>query len=235
MTSLDQETISPVIPPGHDPAPPLRYFRTRRSLLMVAKPGSPKPTAAERLTVPPVMHAAEAAEATVTRVSLAALLSGHVIQDGEIVQMVLKPSRWFIVLNSLFFGGLVVAVFAFLHVTDWHMSEPRSTLQLIVLLIAARMMWSALQWMGRYYILTNHRLIRLSGVFDVQIMSIPLRKVSSVRLYRTVSERLLNKGSLEIMAQGHPVMLWQTFSRPKHVYECVRAAVVRSQSNGNCS
>lgn len=235
MTSLDQETISPVKVPLRNPHTRLRYFRTVRLLPASSNRENQIALGTDRWTAPPLVHAAEAAEASVVRVSLAALLAGHVIQDGEIVQMILKPSRWFIVLNSLFFSGLVIVFFALLHVTDWHLSEPRSTLQLIILLIAARMMWSALQWMGRYYILTNHRLIRLSGVFDVQIMSIPLRKVSSVRLYRTVSERLLNKGSLEIIAQGYPVLLWQTFSRPKHVYECVRAAVIRSQSNGHCS
>lgn len=190
---------------------------------------------AHRLTSPPLVNAAEAADAPAARVSLAALLTGHVIQDGEIVQMIVKPSRWFIILNSLLFSGVVVVVFALLHVTSWHPVEPRSAIQLMILLIAARMMWSALQWMGRYYILTDHRLIRLSGVFDVQITAIPLRKVSSVRLYRTVSERLLNKGSLEILSPDHPMMLWQTVSRPKKIHERVYAAVNKSQSNGHCA
>lgn len=235
MKPFTEDAISSLKLPGQNPGIKPWHSPSCRPVPASLKSEKPNLTCADRLTIPPLAHATEAAEATVVRVSLAALLAGHVIQDGEIVQMILKPSRWFIVLNSLFFSGLVIAIFALLHVTDWHLSEPRSTLQLIVLLIAARMMWSALQWMGRYYILTNHRLIRLSGVFDVQIMSIPLRRVSGVRLYRTVSERLLNKGSLEITAQGHPAMVWQTFSRPKHIYECVRAAVLRSQSNGNCS
>jgi hypothetical protein len=189
----------------------------------------------DRLTAPPVVNAAEAADAPAARVSLAALLTGNVIQDGEVVQMIVKPSRWFIFLNSLLFSGAVIALFALLHVTHWHPVDPRSAIQLTILLVAARMMWSALQWMGRYYILTDHRLIRLSGVFDVQITSIPLRKVSGIRLYRTVSERFLFKGSLEILGSEHPMMLWQTVSRPKRVYERVYAAVNKSQTNGHCS
>jgi hypothetical protein len=234
MMTWNQETTSPVISPGPSLETKPRCFSDRRPTPTSSDREAQNLIHIDRLTIPPVAHAAEAAEAAVVRVSLAALLAGHVIQDGEIVQMILKPSRWFIILNSLFFNGMVIAFFALLHVVGWHLFEPRSTLQLIVLLIAARMMWSALQWMGRYYILTNHRLIRLSGVFDVQIMSIPLRKVSGIRLYQTVSERLLNKGSLEVTAPGYSSMLWQTFSRPKHIYECVRAAVLRSQSNGNC-
>ncbi len=192
-------------------------------------------TAAHRLTAPPVVNASEAAEAS-SRVSLAAMLAGHVIQDGEIVQLVIKPSRWFIVLNSLLFSGVVVLVISGLHLTQWRpLGSVSAGAQLAALLIAARMMWSALQWMGRYYLLTDHRIIRLSGVFDVQIASIPLRKVSTVRLYHTVGERLLGKGSIEIAGVDHPMMFWQTISRPRQVEQQLRAAVSKSQSNGHCS
>lgn len=187
-----------------------------------------------RLTQPPVVHAAEAADTPAARVSLTALLTGSIVQDGEIVQMVIKPSKWFIILNSLLFSGVVVAGLVALHLSHWKPVDARSSVHLAILLVAARLMWSALQWMGRYYLITNLRLIRLSGVFDFQTPAIPLRKVSAVRLYRTMSERLTGKGSIEITSGDHPMMLWQTVSTPKRVCDQVHAAVNKAQSNGHC-
>src|SRR5436190_896933 len=39
--------------------------------------------------------------------SLAALIAGHILHDGEVVQLILKPSLLFIVLSSLNFAGIV--------------------------------------------------------------------------------------------------------------------------------
>ena len=41
-------------------------------------------------------------------VNLAALMAGHVLQDGEIVLLILKPSLWFIVLGAMRFVAVVV-------------------------------------------------------------------------------------------------------------------------------
>jgi hypothetical protein len=70
-------------------------------------------------------------------------------------------------------------------------------------------------------------------VFDVSVASIPLRKVSGVRLYRTINERLLGKGSIEVAGVDQPIMLWQSLSRPRQIHDQVRAAVARAQSNGS--
>jgi hypothetical protein len=42
----------------------------------------------------------------------AALLSGRVLRDGEIVLLLLRPSRWFILLSSLRFLGVVLILVA---------------------------------------------------------------------------------------------------------------------------
>jgi uncharacterized membrane protein YdbT with pleckstrin-like domain len=105
--------------------------------------------------------------------------------------------------------------------------------QLLVFLVIARMMWAALQWMGRYYLVTDQRLIRLSGVLSVNILAFPLRDVGDVKCYVSVIERLFGKGSIYISAEGEPLMIWQTLSRPTKVCEQVQAAVARSKHNGH--
>src|SRR6476661_7355344 len=56
------------------------------------------------------IHAAEACPAaapTAAVTPLGALLARHIIRDGEVVLLVLKPSFWFIVLSSLRFIAAV--------------------------------------------------------------------------------------------------------------------------------
>src|SRR5262245_59643375 len=44
------------------------------------------------------------------KASMATLLSAHLLRDGEIVLLILKPSLWFILLSSLRFIAVVLIV-----------------------------------------------------------------------------------------------------------------------------
>ena len=68
-----------------------------------------------------------------------------------------------------------------------------------VFVLAGRMMWAVLQWMGRLYILTDLRIVRLSGVFSLDIFDCPLRRVARTRLVRSMRERLTGTGTIEII------------------------------------
>ena len=61
-----------------------------------------------RELVRPSEGAATVAPPTAT--SMATLLSRHVLRDGELVVLLLKPSAWFILLSSLRFIAIVVIV-----------------------------------------------------------------------------------------------------------------------------
>src|SRR5688572_8171479 len=54
--------------------------------------------------------AAAAAEAAVST-PVGALMAGHVLRDGELVLLILRPSKWFILLSSLKFLA-IVTIFA---------------------------------------------------------------------------------------------------------------------------
>ena len=91
---------------------------------------------------------------------LAALLAGHVLQDGEVIPPILKPSLWFIVLSALRFVAVVVILMMAVALADGRMPGRESYYQeLGLFVITGRMMWSVLQWMGRLYILTNLRIV----------------------------------------------------------------------------
>lgn len=168
--------------------------------------------------------------------SLVALLTRHVLSDGEVVIMILKPSFWFILLQSLRFIAAMVIVMLIMQINADRF-RPTTVLRIgefCIIAILARLMWATLHWMGRYYILTDLRIIRLAGVLGLEIFSCPLRRVARVRGVPTISERTVGSGSLEIIPldESVPVGHWQTIPRPKQVLSEVLAAISRAKQGG---
>ena len=186
----------------------------------------------------PRLHASEggaaaAGDALPFRTSLAALLTGHLLRDGEVVLLILKPSLWFIVFNSMRFAAavLIIAIGAQL----WMPSRVYLSVAYAgAFLLAGRVMWSVLQWMGRLYVLTDMRIVRLSGVFNVEIFDCALRKVATARLTRTFREKLWRLGSIEIVPADDSCTpsVWQTVRRPGEVHAKVRATIERAKQGG---
>src|SRR5205809_4224534 len=80
---------------------------------------------------------------------LAALMAGHVLQDGEVILLILKPSLWFILLSALRFVAVVVILMMAAALLDGRLPGRQSRYQeLGLFIIAGRCMWAVLQWMG---------------------------------------------------------------------------------------
>lgn len=160
------------------------------------------------------------------------MLTRHVLRDGELVLLILKPSLWYVVLSSLRFAAVVLILL--IGAKLWLPRHTFHTVETGVFLIAGRVMWAVLQWMGRLYVLTDLRIVRLSGVFNADIFDCPLRKVAQVRLNSTFREKLLHLGSIEIVPTDetcHPGD-WRTIKRPLAVLETVEATIARAKQGG---
>lgn len=166
--------------------------------------------------------------------SLATLLTRHILRDGELVLLILKPSLWFVVLAAMRFAGVVlIAVIA----AKLWLKPPVAlrAAEVGAFLIAGRVMWAVLQWMGRLYVLTDLRILRLSGVFNVEIFDCALRKVAEARLHRSFRERLLRLGSIEIqpLDETCPPGEWRTIKRPDEILETIQDTIRRAQQGGS--
>src|SRR5262245_34850543 len=123
--------------------------------------------------------------------SLVALLTRHILQDGEIVLLILKPSLWYIILSMLRFAAVVLIVTLAGVVFDDQLRGPaRMYIETGMILLGARLTVAILQWYARLYILTDMRIVEISGVFTYHIFDCPLRKVARTRILYTVRERL---------------------------------------------
>jgi hypothetical protein len=180
----------------------------------------------------PTLHASDNAAGCAAASTLALLVSGQVLRDGEIVELVIRPSVWWIIFTSWRFVG----VCAILALGGWQIPEAlpisrRALAELMLVTASTRVVWASLKWMSRVHILTNLRVLTLSGVFNATIYECPLRKLARARLVSSVRERLLLLGSIEVIPgeEAFPITVWQTIARPKEVYETLQAAMRRAR------
>ena len=160
--------------------------------------------------------------------SLATLLASHILRDGECVLLLLKPSLWFIVLAALPVAAIVTILCIALQIfTNPGRSQLRADVEIAIGLVTARLIWSILQWMARFYVLTDLRVLRLGGVFTLEIFDCPLRKVARTRLLPITSERLVRTGSIEIIpSEGEwTFSTWQTVPQPAQVHSQIIHAI----------
>ena len=169
------------------------------------------------------------------RPSLAALLAGHILQDGEVVILILKPSLWFLVLSSLPFAAVAsILVLWMLISTNPSRTQSAAYVETAVAVVAGRVIWAILQWMGRFYILTDLRILRLGGVFTIELFDCPLRKVARTRVVASTLERIVRTGSIEVIPQEGSWGLgnWQTIDQPREVHEQIVASINRAKQGG---
>jgi hypothetical protein len=160
------------------------------------------------------------------------------LQDGEVILMILKPSLWFILLSSLRWAAMIAIGLVAAKIYDEQLPGKNSAyLEAGIFVIAGRLMFAVLQWMSRIYVLTDMRILRLSGIFTPELFDCPLRKVAGTRVSFTTRERVLGLGSIDIGSSDPDcgATQWQTIVRPRQVHEAIVAAIQRAkQGAGSC-
>lgn len=184
----------------------------------------------------PIFHSGPSPGAAVVTpsatVPLAALLAGHVIHDGEEIILALRPSIWYMALSMLPFAAVVTTIMIASKVFDDAMpGPPRLYVATGSSVLAVRFMFSILQWMSRLYVLTDLRILRLSGIFAYSIFDCPLRKIARTRVLYTMRERCCRVGSIEIIPSDETLSIdiWQTVPRPCWVNEQINHAILRAR------
>ncbi len=155
------------------------------------------------------------------------------LDGSEIVEFTLKPSLWYIAIASFKFVLITVlaaAAYWAAAQNDW---APRTWLgvQAILLVGGVRLGFAALQWASRVYLLTNRRVVRLRGVFRVEVSECRLADVSRVTLHVAWYQRVLRLGTLRVasrVADAIPVA-WEQIARAPEIHERVLRAIRRVQ------
>jgi uncharacterized membrane protein YdbT with pleckstrin-like domain len=78
-------------------------------------------------------------------------------------------------------------------------------LSLIALVFLVRFAWAAVQWWATRIIVTDRRILEISGVVSRRVASMPLPQVTDTTYHRSIGGRLLGYGDLVVESPGrHP-------------------------------
>lgn len=165
--------------------------------------------------------------------SSASMPGSAILQGNEIIELYIKPSRWFIALESAPIAGpalfLAAVVYAGYH-ESW--SEVAVALMLLLVLAAVGSVGlAALQWASRVYVLTNRRVMRFRGIVNVQFDECPLVSIARLELRTPWYQRWVWVGTIGIVARDRDedVMAWRMVTRPHEVYRKLRRAIEESR------
>jgi len=166
----------------------------------------------------------------------AGLLPAHLLDGDEIVILAIKPSLWFVVFVS---ARWVTAMIMVTVLAGWLSAQiPPLRAELIVrgavALAGARLGLAMLQWVSHLYVLTNRRVLRLRGIFNVDLFECQLTRIQHTYVTLAWYERLVGAGTISFSTAGSAAAEadWRHVARPLEVHERVRSAVLRSQRPG---
>ena len=153
-----------------------------------------------------------------------AILPAELLQPGEIIILLIKPSLWSLILAPLRTLVLIVLMsYLILYLRDW-VSLPLSKHDILIAgggLFGLCVFWQFLNWLSRIYVLTDQRIIRVKGVFHVEIFEAPLKKLQNTQMTFIIRERLFGLGSIHFYTAGtdYPEASWQMIARPLETHQ----------------
>ncbi|MCC5827932.1 MAG: hypothetical protein JJU36_00665 [Phycisphaeraceae bacterium] len=192
--------------------------------------GTRPPGAAGHTLAEPGVGAIDDEDRDLLRRRAAAVLPGELIQPGEIVILLLKPSFLFVLLNCL---G-TIALFSGLSIAAWILAEynvlqvRRADIALLGLsLIAARLSVSFLEWLGRIFVLTDRRVIRVRGVIRIQVFEASLMRIQHTLTMFSLRERICSLGTICFATAGTFTIeaAWDMIAKPLEVHQVVVNAI----------
>jgi hypothetical protein len=158
------------------------------------------------------------------------------LDGGEIIELSLKPSLWYIPIVCGRYATLSVVLALVLAVFVPPADSSGSALLVIACLGTAMGLISvaALQWASRLYVLTNRRVLRFKGVSTVELLERPLAGLDCVEVHASPLQRFLRLGSIRLIGrdgQAAP-LTWEHLARPDEVRQKLNEAIHRAR-NGN--
>jgi hypothetical protein len=184
----------------------------------------------------PLLSEAPGAESS-DALSPQSLVPAQWLDGGEIIILAVKPSLWFVVFKSArWLAGALAAILATVWVEpEWLPVRDTTVIQACVALAFARVGLALLAWVSRLYVLTNRRIMRITGIFNIDLFECQLTRIQSTFLTIAWYERPFSVGTISFAtaAAGGVEVHWTHVNHPLEIHEQVRAAIHRAQRPGN--
>ncbi len=163
------------------------------------------------------------------------ILPAQLLDNDEIVIFAVKPSLWFVLFMSarwLLAMALIIGLAGGLDIVPSVNKD--LVIKAALALAGARVGFALLQWVSRLYVLTNRRIMRLKGIFNVDLFECQLGRIQNTYLTLAWYERLAGLGSISFATAGTGGIeaTWTNLNNPLEIHERVRSAIHRAQKNG---
>ncbi|MCH7720328.1 MAG: PH domain-containing protein [Planctomycetes bacterium] len=154
------------------------------------------------------------------------------LDGGEVVILAIKPSAWFVLYDAA--RWLVLAFFVagtsgwVSNAVSW--ASVPLLIQLASVAATLRLGIAVLRWVSRFYVLTDRRVMRIRGVWKVDVFACPLLSVRTTKLTAQPHERLVGLGTLRFNVDPPPDAdgSWYSIRHPEEVHSEVRRAIKRA-------
>lgn len=164
----------------------------------------------------------------------ATMLPAQLLQPGEIIVLLIKPSPLYILLAPLktltvLFLLTVVLVFTNEYLYSYTGVSNREWVLMGVVLISLRLAWQFVEWLSRVYVLTDQRVIRVRGVLRVSVFECRLAQIQQTDLSFNIRERLFGLGTIGFATAGTAFTeaYWTMIANPLDIHQQVVAAIKR--------
>ncbi len=174
----------------------------------------------------------EGTSSGVMEMPLAGAVPAELLDGGETVLFAVKPSAWFVLIVSARWlaAAIVLGVLSYTVIPSqyaWYAS------QAAILMAAGRLSWATFEWVARFYVLTNRRVMSIRGVIAAEIFAAPLRTIERTAVFESPGERVFRVGSVEFASGSMGRGAWEIVARPVEMHERLQHAIRRARGGGN--
>ncbi len=188
------------------------------------KPRQPKPDAELPRYLAEDMTGETGADEAAARA--AGMLPAELLQPGEIIILLIKPSPWFILLAPLKSLTLILVLTIAAWVANSYLAFGVSGQNVAlagITLLLVRVFWQFLEWLSRVYVLTDRRIISVAGVLRVLVFETMLENIQHTNTHFSLRERLFALGTIGFATAGTAVgeTYWLMLTNPLEVHQKV--------------
>jgi len=164
----------------------------------------------------------------------AALRHEDLLGEGEVVILAVKPSAWFVLLVCWQVLLGLVGLGACAYVAGHWVGSAGLTQAVLLACLACgcvRIIVACFQWMGRLYVLTNLRVLRIQGLSAPDVVQCPLKHVRTTSLTASPFEKLLGVGALVVHRKDEQTeaLRWVVVAKAAEVRQMVEEAIARGR------
>lgn len=154
---------------------------------------------------------------------------GRYLAGGEVMELAMRRHVTVLARDAL--AALAAVVGATVAGVVTSPAEGGDVIDTVAGLVAAafvvRLAWRTWEWRADRIVVTNRRIVEVSGVLTRKVASMPLAKVTDMTYHRSVLGRLLGYGELVVESAGQHQGLGRIhhLPHPDHFYRTVTSLV----------